>query len=319
MKNITKFLGIIAAVAMIGLVTGCGEPDADDRIEITINGLDSTANGYFAMLSLWQREADTASVARSSALKVISDGAVTGAMVQSGKNFDKEGNYFIRLEVYNSETSENLASRVYDGMSTENQKIIKGTNQFGKSIFRPTITAASFPEKGTPAGSNFGTYTGTGVTDQITETIVLQKDTFRISDNSTNNAGAPTNDFLNFSITKWEEIKAADIPAAAVSGGYTGGYKFTGKITGGQPINAASGNNPSNIYGGQTAPNFVQADINNTEAWMYIYFKGTEETFTFIRTAFSKEGNENTRLITTGTTTDAPLRVYRKQAPAAQN
>jgi len=309
MKNICKFLGIIAAVAVIGFVTSCGEPDPEDRIEIQITGLPSGANGYYSRVSLAKAAADfsaTGSLASSSARKPIRNSTTTSEMVQSGKNFADAGSYIVRLEIYQSETpGGSTETSVYDGMTSGNRSIIKGTNVINVDLFTPDIfNVAVFkpttPEQ--PPANNFGNYTTTYLLTSsggnVTETVALSQAEFKISDT--------TNDSLTFEISKWETIPAASLPTEATSGGYTGGYKFTGKIT-----QATSGYVPSL----KTAPGFtmatdVKADKSGPECYMSIYFKGDTGSITFIRTPFSKTNGTANSGVVTGD--DNNVRVYTK-------
>jgi len=317
MKNICKFLGIIAAVAVIGFVTSCGEPDPEDRVEITITGM-SMANGNFAILQLYKPGDDPSvkgSVARSSGAVKIS-GEAMGEMVYNGKNFADAGSYVIRLEVYNNETDLRDLNRLYNGFSRANQPIAKGPNGFPATIFTPTIEASYFPapaqDTKPPVKTNFGVYTGKGFQDNVTETIELLEKSFFVSDNS--QAADATKDTLTFRIDKWEEIATKDLPSEATSGGYTGGYKFTGKI-----IGATAGPQPSGNLGyigsNATAPGFTMADVKENgsgpDCWMFIYFKGEIGSITFIRTPFSKTGNVNEGLVKTPPNTGT-VRVYTK-------
>lgn len=314
MKNIGKFLGIIAAVAVIGLAVGCGEPDPEDRIEISITGLPTTANdGFFAVLSL--ENASGASVARSTrdvAVK-ISGSTAKGEMAEfkngSWINFADADSYIIGLEVYDNETDLTDGHRVYRGKTRSNQAVVKGSNAYSADLFSPSIDAGAFQSSKPPAANNFGTYTGAGYTTGVTETIVLAQNAFQVSDNS--KAAGTVQDSLNFRIDRWEEIPTASLPADATSGGYTGGYKFTGKMTA-----TTTGYIPST----QTAPNFtaddVKADGSGPDCWMSIYFKGETGSITFIRTPFSKAGSVNEGLVRSNPVAPAnvgAVRVYTKQ------
>jgi len=276
MKNITKFLGIIAAVAVIGFVTGCGEPDAADRIDINISGVPDDAKGFFAQIQIYttaeynKGKDNAASAAISSALAPISGNTATGEMVHSGKNFADEGSYYVRLAIYeNTDTSKKA---LYDGWTRANQGLIKGNNPIAGSLFDPPLASHNFPK---PPQNFFGNYTGTGALNK-TETIQFTQTTFKISDSPTRA------EFLDFEIRQWD---AADVPAT-VSGGFTKGYKFTGVITGAAPTT------DGNLYGSKTAPGFVQADLNTTSCHMFIYMKqGTDGKFQFVRTTFTKDSN----------------------------
>jgi hypothetical protein len=170
-------------------------------------------------------------------------------------------------------------------VTSANKKFIKGANTIPASDFFPTPKESDFPAKSqppqelppsAPPATNYGTYSGVSYRNNITETVELQPTSFRISDNSGDGDG-----FLSFRIDSWEEIPSASLPAAANTGGYTGGYKFKGKITG------QKGYVPSN----QTAPaaaGFSSSDVNGPDCWMSIYFKGETGDITFIRTPFSK-------------------------------
>jgi len=332
MKNICKFLGIIAAVAVIGFVTSCGEPDPDKQIQIEITEMPSSANDYFVVVSIYDTGTPTTinagqvpSIARSSVARKISGGMARGEMVvfkgTSQENFDKEDNYFVRFELYPDAAkaqTQAIPDLTYSGTTGNKVKIIKGVNVIkaltGATALDPIPTSTNIPPLTTepappvtqpPPANNFGTYSGQSFNYTVIETVVLSSSSFKISDNSGTGA-----DSLNFRIDFWEEIPAASLPADATSNGYTGGYKFKGKI-----LSATSGYLPSN----QTAPSsagFSAADANaagsGPDCWMSMYFTGATGDITFIRTPFSKTS------ATAGVVKNNPpqnaLRVYTKAA-----
>jgi len=325
MKNICKFLGIIAAVAVIGFVTSCGEPDAEDRIEITIHGLPSAANGYWARVELYAKSKgvtagnvdQTPNDANSRVRRAIRGGETTVEMEHSGKNFADAGDYVIQLLIYDNEPGKTPEVLYYNGL-TASEALSKGNNRIAASKFSPDLPSVTFPPLATPVppqeqlppsappATNYGTYSGESFRTNITETVILQPTSFFITDNS--NAVGKSPDSLTFRIDSWAEISAGDLPSEANTGGYTGGYKFKGKITA-----ATSGYVPSL----QTAPNFsltndVKADGSGPDCWMSIYFKGATGDITFIRTPFSK--TENTGGVVSNNTTNnggnGKVRVY---------
>jgi len=299
MKNICKFLGIIAAVAVIGFVTGCGEPDPDDRIQINITGLPEASNGFYTRLELYEKKEDIGvkgALASSSVRKGISANKTTSEMVQSGKNFDDTSSwYFVRLEIYENETGAAPDTRYYDGVTSANKKFAKGQNTITAAEFFPVPKETDFPAKGNqqpqlppsaPPATNYGTYSGVSFRNNVTETVVLQPDSFVISDNS-----RTPQDSLTFRIDSWEEISTIT-DSDAKAGGYTKGYKFKGKIIAATSMNPPTGTEPGYVPSLQTAPNFnsddVKADGTGPDCWMSIYFKGEIGNITFIRTPFSK-------------------------------
>jgi hypothetical protein len=124
--------------------------------------------------------------------------------------------------------------------------------------------------------SFFGTYKVTYGTNNITETIVFEKDKFTISDDA-KTSGVLNGDFLEFNIQEFDEVTT--IPDV-VKDIYSEGFIFKGNITDGKPIN-------TNIYGSQTGPGLTQKDIDDeTLLKMYIFYD--PETGNFVRTAFVK-------------------------------
>jgi len=118
----------------------------------------------------------------------------------------------------------------------------------------------------------------------ITETIQFGGNTFNISDDSKTGT-TPNNDFLNFTITKWEDT---EVPADKATA-YPNGYKFTGKIL------KQKGYVPSTY----TVPGGVATDVkedgSGPDFIMYLYFNADEDDatdITFIRTSFSKDGSK---------------------------
>jgi len=320
MKNITKFLGIIAAVAVIGFVTGCGEPDPDDRIEINITGLPSNADGLYADVSLYSAKDTTVSpVARSSAVRLITGNTARGEMVtfEGGQtNFAKEGPYFVRLEVY-EDAEKN--TRLKDYITASNVSIVKGTNGILASRFQPEPVASDFPAKAVvlpnaPAETFFGiykvTYTGTvgnNTSATVVETIDFAQTTFKISDDTDDGV----DDHLYFDISKWDEVT---VPTPHNST-YDKGYKFTGKITSAEAkkVTGTAGSTSTYLYGSKTAPGFLASDINTTTCKMYIYTKGSGNSFTFIRTTFVKDSDTAVPAPITGND-GTTVRVYTKSS-----
>jgi len=311
MKNIGKIVGIIAILAVIGFMAGCQlEVDPDDQVSITVNSLPNGANGLFTLMYLSSNGVDY-DIAITSALRGIFNGSTTNNMKyppghkNEGKAFGEEGNYYVILAVYDSETPSSASTPKYTGRTTDKVKITKGGNIVAASKFTPTISDSTFPTTptppvGKPPSAFYGTYTGNGAKAGTTETIELTETTFKISDDE---KAPPNSDFLTFVILDW-----ADAAVPSTYSEYTKGYKFTGYIGDGRP-------NETYIYGTQTAPSFNQSDITNkTRCHMYIYTKGEGTSFTFIRTVFSKEsGTDNTTAITNGTAPNTTLRVFTKK------
>jgi len=275
MKNLVKVFGIIAVIAVIGLAVSC-EAAPEDQILVTFTGIPDAFNGKYATVSLVK---DNAIVAIGYPKK-INGGTVNDAEMlvaeegsKQGTIFDKDGNYHVSLVVSDDEEVEAIR---YSGITTSPKALVKGSNTFGVDTLRPDITKAA---GGTPAEDFFGTYTGTGYKTGVIETIVFTETSFKISDDENT-----PNDYLDFTITKWDNATVPD----SYKDTYTIAYKFTGKITAGKPV-TNSGDKIS-IYGTATAPGFSQSDIDNgTVCHMYIYCKGSGGEFEFIRTTFTKE------------------------------
>jgi len=146
---------------------------------------------------------------------------------------------------------------------------------------------------GITAGIYKGTYRGNDSKDYI-ETVELSSKRFYIYDNF---AEGDKLEFLDFTITKWDDAQ----PPSGYQTSYLYGYKLTGKITGANPKNT------NNLYGSNGAPNFSDTDINNTECWIYIYI---DKDGKFIRSLFSKaSGTDNKNPVSS-----TAVRIYSKPA-----
>jgi len=298
MKNIKRVLGIIAILAVVGVMVGCAtEADPDDQIGITVTDIPAGANGFYTAMYLSNDNKGEDVVAITSAIRGIVNGRSTNRMVypEGAKKtgaFDVEGNYYVALVIFEGETTNSTS--LYAGITTDKVKITKGGNEVASSEFRPLISGVTWPEKTTepeepepqPPPEFWGTYTATAYDTRYIETVVFTENSFRVSDNEN-----PTdNDYLAFTIEKWEAVA---VPTAYLPFAMKG-YKFTGYITAGQPVD-------TNIYGGGTAPGFTQADITNqTECHMYIFTNGSGANYRFYRTTFSKEtGTDSKAIVTT--------------------
>ena len=313
MKNIGKIVGIIAILAVIGLMMGCElEADPDDQINVTVSGLQSGANGLFTKMYL-STDGTQPDVAVTSAPRIVANGSSTNKMVfpdghkNAGKAFGEEGSYFLILKVYATEAA--TGTPIYDGKSDGKVKFSKGGNTVASTNFKPTIKDDTFPSTPTPPPQEpdqdfWGTFTGVGYKDSVIETIVFTKTTFRVSDDE---KSGTNQDFLEFSITKWESV---DVPQQYENIAMKG-YKFTGKITGGKEVQSTG--NTTYIYGTGTAPGFTQADINNTVCHMYIFTNGSGARYSVFRTVFSKETGTDNKTIVTKEDKTTP-REYQKKA-----
>jgi len=122
----------------------------------------------------------------------------------------------------------------------------------------------------------YNTYTTTY--GSTTETIKIESGKLRISDNAKGTGSLE--DYLEFSITKWETFTTPD----KYKSSYPIGLKITGKITEAKPLDTTQ------LYGPSTASGFTLADKGTTECWMYIYIDNDGK---FIRAPFSKTGTNN--------------------------
>jgi len=273
MKNMRRILGVIAMVAVIGLVAGClTEADPEDQVIISFTEFPTKANAFFIRLVLTDElttnekilatGGDTAARIRNNTgtnAMLINDGG------DAGKAFGKAGSYYVHMYIY--ETAAITGDVVYYGHTKSKLPIGKGQNTFPLSadarIGLYDEIEELFALVEAPDENFFGIYTGAGYGDGVIETInFTDVATFRISDSS--GTGGQQN-YLAFTIQKWD---SAEVPAEYRTA-YPIGYKFTGIITGGFQIN--NNTTGSFIYGSQTAPNFSQTDIDNkTPCHMYI-------------------------------------------------
>jgi len=303
MKSVVKIVGIIALLAIIGLAVGCSV-SPDEQTLITIWGLYGY-DGYFANVTVY--DTDVAATAKNTGVSqfiLIRNGAASQLPVV-GPDLKPAKLATGAVVLHINDSIDGMGDTIYKGQTTRVVMLGEGEVFLTPDMFTPPI-----PDK-KPAATNFGTYTTeytgtkyssdsdtTGSPGTVKETIVLSETSFKISDDA-----RPTEDYLMFSITSWEP---SDPPADAV--GYTGGYKFTGKIT----------EQKNYVPSAKTAPNFnkatdVKADKSGPDCWMYIYFKGETGSITFVRTPFNKEGSNNKGIVTGN---DSRVRVYTKAPPA---
>jgi len=314
MKNLKKFLGIIAILAMIGAVLSCEtEAKPDDQIVVVITGLPEGANDRYGFIALGkdtptQFHANGNAVVRITGSKVrnemIFSNDVGGAGAKKGDAFGSEGAYYLILSIYTSQSAD--GAPLYVGYTPSAKSFKKGTNTFDISEITFDKDITDFFSK--PGATDFGTYkttyTNTGGTS-ITETVVLSATEFKISDTAVSGSNP---DQLTFKIEKWE---SAAVPSGLT--GYTGAYKFTGRILS-QKNYVPSGKTAPEASGftNATVAADVKADGTGTECWMYVYFKGETGSITFVRSAFSKTGGtENKAIVTDGSNAN---RVYTKQS-----
>lgn len=295
MKNLLKVVGIIAVLAIIGVVS-C-EVNPDDQTTITITNIPGGANNMYA--TMWISDSKDLQgnnkEAYAAAIRKISGGSVTCEMLNTkGEAFGKNDNYYIMIKI-STDSSGNTVK--YTGNSTSKKNVKKGAVSYDANIFEPIIDDVFGEAQGEPPRDFFGTYTGTGYQQGVVETVIFARDSFRISDNS----NTPV-DYLDFTITSWDDTVTVPV---AYRTNYDTAYKFTGKITGAKPIETNA------LYGSQTAPGFTQADINTTVCHMYIYCKDDSNGFSFIRTTFSKETSSDVTTAVTVTGTNN-LRVFTK-------
>jgi len=291
MKNFVKMLGIIVLVAIIGSFSGCGPADPDKQTLITIEDL-SGFDGKFANVTVY----DSDIKANAKVTGVSQFLAISGSVVKELPLSDDKGAVTLdkgAVVLVINDNIEGTGERIYKGQTTRVISLGEGEVKLLREWFTPPIPVIK-TEK--PSADHFATYKTTYKNSHgssIEETIILAEDELKISDSGDN---------LTFKIKKWETAAVPDDQPA-----YAGAYKFTGKITVG-----SSGY----IGSSQTSPGFTSSDVNASEngpdCWMYIYFRTDSEGTAFIRTAFSKEGNVNTGIIT-GSAPANKVRVYTKQ------
>jgi hypothetical protein len=291
MKNAIKVVGIIAMLAVIGLISSC-EVDPEDQVMITITGIPAAFNDSYAMVLLCNSQ-DGGDAVAGSFYKRITGGQVSNVEMLDAKDtkkaFGKNGNYHVALDINSAQNGE--GSDLYTGITTSKKSVVKGENTYNTELFYPDIIDYA----GAPSLNNFGIYTTTY--SGITETIELSATSFYIKDDS--NGAGNTPDDLTFTITSWEEAT----PPAAIAATYPKAYKFGGKIT------AASSDGDDYIPSPKTAPGFADSDINVTTCYMYIYFNGETGSITFVRTAFTKSATVVPDVVTGS---DSANRVYTK-------
>jgi len=319
MKNLIKVLGIIAMFAVIGL--GSCEVDPEDQVQITITGIPAAADGLYAFFALSSSTSLDKLDALSDSNNKIASGKLTTLMVDDkNKAFGKEGSYYIIIFIHdNVITSSNLNITKYTFMNFSKKPITKGPNSFAAIDFKTPDQSATmadaFKTADEIAKEKVATFLGnysvkywnmaadasdTTGRKELTEKINLTTDTrFYIEDDS---AGTGANkDYLEFTITKWNESTTPDAYKAA----YPNAFKFEGKIV---TQKGFCGNDS------QTGKGISATEAPGLECTMYLYFSDDGK---FVRTPFTKKGatTEDTSIVvnyTTGTGANAP-RVYTKQ------
>jgi len=316
MKNKIKMLGIIAIIAIIGLAVGCGPADPEDQIQIEITDFPSGANNYYAYILIGDTTAGTTSAQADSSSK-IEGGKVNCLMIDEKGAFGKKGNYNIAIYIDKDSTTVMQASSgqaEFFFYTPSKVAVEKGANSFPASSLKSLdgkVVSDFFSNDSSPAKSNYGTYSVTYKNDSgvnITETVTLDVDKFNISDSTGGKTpGAADADKLNFKIESWDELTTG-IPT-----GYTGGYKFTGRILSQQGYIPSTYTAPtSSGFSTTNLASDVKTDGTGTVCWMYIYFTGGTGEITFIRTAFSRTGGTETKAIINDNNTDKNPRVYKK-------
>jgi len=334
MKSMMKMVGIIAVLALIGLVSGCQtEVDPDDQTVITVTNIPDNFNGLFATVGVRYTDKKGEQLAIS-VPRLISGGQVTNcSMIDSDMNLliVDEGQVVIIIT-----KDEELTDKVYQGVTAGNVKLGKSAQTVNAAdAFSPSIVAAGtkYTEDtkkeealgGAPSEKAFGIYIcnnnlPTSPEEIQIESIYFSKTTFEIFDS--------TLDTFTFTIDKWEE---ADVYTASITGmeNYKRGYKFTGKITAaknaGVKIESTdtdlSGNSTNGYFNSSnTAPGINPSDMNKNEVSMYLYVKeDTDGNISeFVRSSFSKDGSlvKPIPINETGTSTPvtnvSKLRVYKK-------
>jgi len=331
MKNVLKTLGIIALLAVVGMLFSCGgeeDPNAEP-VYVTFTGLDSytgailnngmvgntTSNTSFedkyAKIYFYSKAGGKSEEATSgkTPIKIVNGKLERVSMVNSsGKQVgiapDSDSPLFVWVKISSGKTDSITASKADKFKGKENLvfdfqigngswPIKAGDNFFTLSGVQNTPGAI------TPEDDFFGTYTAAGYTSGVTETVVFTVDGFKISDNENSPA-----DYLDFTIQKWDEATVPNTYNAT----YPLGYKFSGIITAGQPVESNA------IYGSETASGFNQSDITNqTSCHMYIYYSANATTgaITFIRTKFVKDSDTENTTAVSGTGAGG-LRVFTK-------
>jgi len=315
MKNAVKILGIIAAIAVIGIFAGCGpaEPDDQTRIALDLEGYDGTFATVMIFDSIPKELPDPNDLTTLNNLTTINDKKVKTLAYSSPKEFDdgyvslplfemkkKAAGYEKTADAVTVDkgvvalwinSSENMkGDELYKGKTERVVALGKGTYTIDIKDFTPTLKSK------VPDSEYLKTYEASYTNSNskaVVETIKLTKTRFYVSDDVNT-----TKDYLDFKIERWDEV---DVPEGANYSGYDGAYRFTGKIVGQK-------NYVPSTY---TAPKFskddVDADGNGPTCWMYIYFKKSGNDITFIRSSFSKSGNVNSGLVIGG---DNKPRVY---------
>jgi len=319
MKNLFKVLGIIAMIAVVGLAVSC-EVDPEDQVKISISGIGDGANGLYAFFALSPGKDKGNLAAMSDSNNKISKGGLNTYMVDTdAKPFDKEGNYFVLVLIHDELiTNDNIKDTKYTFYTSSPVKIVKGTNSFTADQFKDDSAttledafATSVPDENKPTANDYGTYTTTyknNAGTDITETVVLTDTSFNISDNTGGKTGSAA-DHLNFKIENWEKVT---VPTTL--SGYTGGYKFTGRILDQSEYVPSSKTAPAaSGFSEANRATDVKADGTGTVCWMYIYFKGDVGNITFVRSAFSRTGSTENSSIVTGSETPPQNRVYTKK------
>ena len=314
MKNLIKVLGIIAMFAVIGL--GSCEVDEEEQTSITVTGIPAAFNGKYAYVGV-SDSIDGKNIREVSLPKQIANGTVSQLPllnVKDNKAATAKNGYI----VLGIDSQEDLkGTTLYGGVTRgvkilgEGNKSVDATEDFSPSIgdaAKKYIDDNKTPEQkakekvATFLGKYSVTYkeSAEATAKTIIEKVDLSTDIkFYIEDDSAG-TGADK-DYLDFTITKWNESTTPDDYKAA----YPNAFKFEGKIV---TQKGFCGNDS------QTGKGITKDEAPGLECTMYLYFASDGK---FVRTPFTKKSatTENTGIVvnyTSGTGANAP-RVYTKQ------
>jgi len=329
MKSMMKMVGIIAVLALIGLVSGCEqEVDPEDQTLITVTEIPLGFEGMYASVTISDKLVTDPSykIIATSYIRKIVGGAVTCDMKdEKGKAAIVEQGYVI-IGIAKTQTDKEY---VYAGSSTSPVALGKSaqTKKTAELLLVPDINDASkeFENlEAAPSEANFGTYIAlkNNSTAGVTETIVFTKTTFDIFES--------TGDTFTFNIEKWENATTPDTPSGTAAT-YPKAYKFTGKITSAKKGGTDSDSNVTStpisstdtstgalgyFLSSNTAPEIKPSDMNNTEVWMYLYCKEDNKgnITEFVRSSFNKEGQVGASG-TAGQGFDSTTKEYKKPIP----
>jgi len=332
MKKAMKILSFIAMAAVIGLVFSCAEPDPDaEPVYVTFTGLDNytgksldngttvdatgkSFNDLYAKVYFYSSAGGKGEQATSGKDPIqIKNGKLEKvSMVNaSGKPVglkpDAKSPLFVWVKISKGSKDTITAAKTEIFKSKANLlfdfQIGNGVVNIKSGVNKFTLAGSdSTPGDVVPADDFFGIYTA--ARSSYIETVDFKENSFYISDNEKD---PNPRDYLSFAIQKWEE---ADVPSTYSGNNYnyTGGYKFTGIITAGKPVENNS------IYGSETASGFSQSDINTTQCRMYIFYKmDTAGKVTFIRSKFTKGTEAEADKTAVSGSGENGLRVFTKQ------